>query len=69
MDTVVTDLEFLSNEWKIRNSAMADNIRQIAEGYSGKRIVVLCGAEHRYILKELLHGRDDIVVEEYYDVE
>jgi hypothetical protein len=69
LDTVVTDLEFISAEWKTRNSAMADNIGKIAEGYSGRRIVVLCGAEHRYILKELLLGRDGIVVEEYYDVE
>ncbi len=69
MDTVATDLEFLSGEWKTRNRAMADNIERIAAGYSGKRIAVLCGAEHRYILNGLLQGRDGIVVEEYYGVE
>lgn len=69
MDTVVADLAFFSDEWKTRNSIMADNIERIAGEYSGKRIVVLCGAEHRYILRKLLQGRAGIDVREYYEVE
>ncbi|RLA48344.1 MAG: hypothetical protein DRR42_16880 [Gammaproteobacteria bacterium] len=69
MDTVVVDLAFFSDEWSTRNSIMADNIERIAGEYSGMRIVVLCGAEHRYILRKLLQGRAGIDVREYYEVE
>lgn len=69
MDTVLADLSFFSDEWNTRNSIMADNIQRIAGEYSGKRIVVLCGAEHRYILRKLLEERAGIDVREYYEVE
>ena len=69
MDTVVTDLAFLADEWSIRNAIMADNIERIAREYPGMRIVVLCGAGHRYSLRRLLQGRAGIDVKEYYELE
>lgn len=42
MDTVVADLAFFAEEWRIRNAIMADNIERAARGYPGMRIVVLC---------------------------
>ena len=69
IDTVLADLAFFSEEWSTRNAIMADNIEAVASGYPGQRLVVLCGAEHRYILRELLRGRAGIVVKEYYEVE
>jgi hypothetical protein len=68
-DTVIADLAFLANEWNTRNAIMADNIERIAKRYTEERIVVLCGAEHRYILRRLLSGRAGIVVREFYELE
>lgn len=69
MDTVLADLTFFSEEWSTRNTIMADNIETIASEHPGQRIVVLCGAEHRYILRTLLQGRAGIEVKEYYEME
>ncbi|MBE0564511.1 MAG: hypothetical protein IH621_01020 [Krumholzibacteria bacterium] len=69
MDSVVADLAFLADEWNTRNAIMADNIERIAQDYPGRRIVVLCGAEHRYSLRRLLQGRAGIDVKEYYELE
>ena len=69
MDSVLVDLAFFADEWDTRNTLMADNIERIAGDYPGKRIVVLCGAEHRYVLRELLMGRDGLVVKEYYELD
>lgn len=64
----VADLAFFADEWGSRNAIMADNIERIAREYPGMRIVFLCGAEHRYILRRLLQDRAGIVVREYYEV-
>lgn len=36
--------------WERRNSTMVTNILKHGSGFSGKRIAVLCGFEHRYYL-------------------
>ena len=68
-DSVIADLKFLNEEWNTRNGIMADNIIRIAQGYVGKRLVVLCGAEHRHDLRELLATRNTVKVLEYYELE
>jgi len=42
------------NFWDLRNNTMAINIIRNINKYSGKRIVVLTGVQHKYYLKELL---------------
>lgn len=52
--------------WTKRNAAMAANIARYTREFAGKRIVVLVGNEHKYLLQQLLkqhqvavHGYDD----------
>ncbi len=59
---------FLSDEWQERNQIMARHIREIAGKFAGKRLVVLAGAEHRYILRELLAKAPEVELKEFYEV-
>lgn len=59
---------FFRQVWEERNQIMAANIQKIARGHIGKRLVVLCGAEHRYILREILDKTAGIRVREFYDL-
>lgn len=43
-----------SSRWYERNEVMAANIRKMAEAYSGKRLLVLVGLEHKPGLLKLL---------------
>jgi hypothetical protein len=59
-----------NNFWDKRNHMMVKNILNYAKEYKGKRIVVLCGFEHRYYLRKLLkesEKNNDIVLKEYWD--
>lgn len=47
------------NFWDLRNNTMAINIIKHANKYSGKKIVVLTGVQHKYYLKELLDKYQD----------
>jgi len=40
--------------WTRRNETMRTNIARIAAKFPGRRIVVMCGYEHRYYLRSLL---------------
>jgi hypothetical protein len=40
--------------WVRRNETMRANIARIAARYAGRRVVVICGYEHRYYLRALL---------------
>jgi len=44
--------------WDRRNQAMRANIVRAAGRYPGRRIVVICGYEHRYYLRTLLREDD-----------
>jgi hypothetical protein len=68
MQTVVADLQFVAKEWSERNHIMADNLRWIAADYAGKCLVVMVGAEHRYILWDLLLGQPGIELREFWQV-
>jgi hypothetical protein len=65
------DFVKLSGEfWRRRNDAMVANILEHANEFAGKRIVVLCGLEHRYYLRSKLSERaaqGGIVVREFWE--
>ena len=50
--------------WKAWNAHFLDRIAAAAPAYRGRRMVVLAGAEHGYLLRDALRGRDDIVLVE-----
>jgi hypothetical protein len=62
------DFEFLRDEWTERNHIMADNIATIAAEYPGRRIAVLTGSEHRYLLRDLLTPNPAITLSEFWQV-
>ena len=67
-ETLVEDYEFDYQEWQERNRIMADNIIKAAKQYTGKRMVVVTGAEHRYTLRDLLKDEPGIDLKEYWEV-
>ena len=62
------DFEFLRDEWTERNHIMADNIAAIAAEYPGRRIAVLTGSEHRYLLRDLLTPNPAITLGEVWQI-
>jgi hypothetical protein len=60
--------KFLHNVWQERNTIMAKNIVKESEQYPEKRLVVITGAMHRYILKDLLKSEPYIELKEYWEV-
>ena len=57
--------------WDERNQTMARNILNRIKDFSGKRVVVLCGFEHRYYLVRLLRANESKLsfrLREYRDV-
>jgi hypothetical protein len=64
---LTVELAFFRDEWHERNQIMEDNVAKQAKKYPARRIVVLCGSEHRYILRDLLSTQHDIVLSEFYE--
>ncbi len=58
---------FFRDQWNIRNKIMADNIVKAAQEYAGKRLVVITGATHRYILWDLLRDNPHVELKEYWE--
>lgn len=46
--------ELRKTYWQKRNTVMCENIVRYSKEFAGKRIVVLVGNDHRYILKNML---------------
>ena len=67
-EILVEDYDFDYQEWQERNRIMADNIIKAAKQYPGKRLVVVTGADHRYILRDLLKDEPGIDLKEYWEV-
>lgn len=63
-----SDLHFLKDQWQERNKIMANNIINVANNYPEKRLVVITGCEHRYILRDLLKQEKSIELKEYWQV-
>jgi hypothetical protein len=62
--------QFYSEFWELRNRAMVRNILHHAKEFPGKRVVVLCGFEHRYYLVRHLKAVEaaaGIDVREFWD--
>jgi hypothetical protein len=58
-------VEFHSEFWQLRNRTMVRNILRHAQSFPGRRIVVLCGFEHRYFLIRELKAASAISLREY----
>ncbi len=65
---LIDDYKFFKDQWHQRNKIMADNIIKAAKKYPGERLVVLTGATHRYILKDLLKDAKSIELKEYWEI-
>jgi hypothetical protein len=66
-ETAASDFTFLAEQWKERNEIMAKNIIKAAKENPGKRLVVITGCEHRYILRDLLEKEQNIELKEYWE--
>lgn len=65
--SVASEWEKLATAWTSHNAAMAKNIALVARRYGGKRLVVAVGADHRYILRDLLEKQAGITLREYWE--
>jgi hypothetical protein len=52
--------------WQKRNTVMCENIIRYSKEFAGKRVVVLVGNDHKYILKNMLKEHQ-VEVKNYYD--
>ena len=68
-ELLTEDYHFARDQWSERNRIMADNIIKAAKEYPGKRLVVVTGATHRYILRDLLKKEKSIELKEYWQIE
>jgi carboxyl-terminal processing protease len=66
-EAAVDDCRFLKAHWQKRNQIMVDNILRAAKEFPGKRLVVVTGATHRYILRDLLKDEPFIELKEYWE--
>lgn len=66
--TLMDDCHFFRDQWNERNRIMADNIIKAAKEYPGKRLVIITGATHRYILRDLLKDEKSIELKEYWEI-
>lgn len=61
----------LANDfWVRRNDEMVNNIIKYAKEFAGKKVVTLCGFEHRYYLRKKLAERaatENFVLREYWE--
>ncbi|MFZ2148128.1 MAG: DUF5694 domain-containing protein [Sedimentisphaerales bacterium] len=67
-ETLIDDDHFQRDQWQERNRIMANNIIKAAKQYPKKRLVVVTGATHRYILRELLKNEPCIDLKEYWEL-
>jgi hypothetical protein len=65
---LIEDLEFAGKVWTERNQIMAKNISAIAKQFGERRLAVITGTEHRYILRDLLANQREIVLKEFWEV-
>jgi hypothetical protein len=59
---------FVGEEWQRRNECMAEKIASCAKQYQFKRIVVVVGAEHRHMLRDLLESQIGLICREYWEL-
>ncbi len=66
--SMIDESIFLRDVWLERNKMMVNNILKASKEYKGKRLVVITGSEHRYILRDLLKDRPNIILNEYWEI-
>jgi hypothetical protein len=62
---LASEIQWLREQWYERNRIMVGKILERAKHYPGGRLAILSGAEHRYILRDLLSREKGIVLKEY----
>ncbi len=64
-------VHFIDHFWKIRNEAMVENVvKSLKDKNDDIRSILLCGYEHREILKRLFNKhKNDIEVKEYWEID
>lgn len=60
---------FVAEEWQHRNECMAKKIIACAERFKAGRIVVVVGAEHRHMLRDLLKPESELTCKEYWELQ
>lgn len=66
-DDLVPVLKYARDWWHERNTMMAENIMKAAKAYGGRRLVVMTGSAHRYILRDLLKKQGGIALKEFWE--
>ncbi len=66
--SLASQWDLLANGWMSRNSTMAENICKVAQAHPGKRLLVVVGAEHRYILRDLIKEQTGTILKEYWEI-
>lgn len=62
------DMRFFDADWQERNEIMAASILRIARERAGGRLAVITGAEHRYVLRDLLAKAADVRLVEFWEL-
>ncbi|RYX82130.1 hypothetical protein EON73_04450 [bacterium] len=62
----LTFAKLRKNYWAERNNVMAENIVRYCNEFKNKKIIIMVGNDHKYILLELLK-QNNILVKNYYD--
>jgi pheromone shutdown protein TraB len=60
---------FVGEGWQHRNECMARKIAACAKRFPAKRVVVVVGAEHRPMLRDLLESESGLTCKEYWELE
>jgi hypothetical protein len=60
---------FIKDVWEERNRIMAKNIVKAAEQYPDRSLMVVTGAMHRYILRDLLKDEESIQLKEFWEID
>ncbi len=68
-DDLVKVLKYARDWWHERNNMMAKNILKAATAYGGRRLAVMTGSSHRYILRDLLAHQHKVVIREFWQLE
>lgn len=66
--SMIDESIFFRDVWLERNKIMVNNILKASKEYKGKRLVVITGSEHRYILRDLLKDVNSIDLKEYWEL-
>lgn len=65
---MIDECIFFRDVWFERNKIMVNNILKALKEYKGKRLVVITGSEHRYILRDLLKDNPHVELKEYWEI-